>query len=236
VRIAALYDVHGNLPALRAVLRDVERERVDVVVCGGDVTWGPFQHECIELLRAVDALFLAGNCERDVLHGDSERDVWCRAQLDADDRAAIASWPLTIEVDGAGPGRIACCHATPRSDEEIVTRITPDDAVAAAFGDVAADVVVCGHTHVQYDRRLPAGPRVVNAGSVGLAYEDVPAAYWTLVGDAVEHRRTEYDLPAAVTALVGSGFPGADEVFGAALRGEVSPGEATAHFEAQRAS
>ena len=234
MRVAALYDVHGNLPALTAVLLDVEREGVDTIVCGGDVVWGPFQHECIDLLRRAGARFLAGNCERDVVSGDSEQDLWCRARLGEDDRAEIASWPATVELAVEGLGRVVCCHATPRSDEEIITSVTPDDVVTAALCDVGADLVVCGHTHVQFDRRPPGGPRVVNAGSVGLPYEHVPAAYWALLADDVELRRTEYDVGEAAAALVGTGFPHGDDVFGAALRGEVAPEKATAQFEARR--
>src|SRR4029453_14434072 len=125
MRVAALYDVHGNLPALEAVLRDVERVRVDAIVCGGGVVWGPFQSECIELLREAGALFLAGNCERDVLHGDSERDIWCRAQLGDDGQGEMGGWPTTIELDAGALGRVLFCHATPLSDEALVTRITP---------------------------------------------------------------------------------------------------------------
>jgi putative phosphoesterase len=236
VRVAALYDVHGNVSALEAVLLDVERENVDTIVCGGDVTWGPFQSECITLLRDVGARFVAGNCEHDVLHGDSERDAWCRERLTEADRAAIEAWPLTLQLDVGPLGSVLFCHATPQSNEAILTRITPDEDAVEALAGADSDVVVCGHVHVQYDRRLPGGPRLVNPGSVGLAYETMPAAYWALLDDDVELRRTEYDLDTAVAALVTSGFPEADDVFGVALRGEISPEEATAYFEAQRAA
>jgi predicted phosphodiesterase len=232
--VAALYDVHGNLPALAAVLAELEREGVTEIVAGGDVLWGPYQSECIALLRDAGAVFLAGNCERDVLHGSSDRDRWCRAQLTDAEQAFVASWPATHGTRVDGLGDVVFCHATPSSDEAILTRASPDSAVAEALRGVTADVVVCGHTHVQFDRSAPGAPRLVNAGSVGLAYELVPAAYWALLGPEVELRRTDYDLEAAATELLGSGFPEADEVFGAALRGEVSPDEATAHFESQR--
>jgi predicted phosphodiesterase len=234
VAVAALYDIHGNLPALEAVLAELEREGVNELVAGGDVLWGPFQSECIGLLRDAGARLLAGNCERDVLHGSSDRDRWCRAQLTESERAFVASWPATHAVRVEGLGDVVFCHATPRSDEEILTRATLDGAVAEALRDVTAHVVVCGHTHVQFDRRAPGAPRLVNAGSVGLAYELAPAAYWALLGPEVELRRTAYDVGAAQTRLLATGFPGVDEVFGAALRGEVSPEEATAHFESQR--
>jgi putative phosphoesterase len=234
MRIAALYDVHGNLPALEAVLADVRREGVDAIVAGGDVLYGPWQQECVERLHDVGALFVRGNCEREVLTAGTERALWCLSRLGDLDLEEIAAWPLTRELQVEGLGRIVFCHATPTSDDAMVTRVTPDDAVAAALSGVEADVVVCGHTHVQFDRRLPSGLRVVNAGSVGVAYEHVPGAYWALVGPDVALHRTDYDTEEIAEQVVASGFPGADEWFGAALRGETSPEEATAEFEGRR--
>ncbi len=147
VRVAALYDIHGNLPALEAVLADVRREGVDAIVAGGDVLYGPWQRECVERLREAAALFVRGNCERVVLTGESDRDRWCREQLGDLDVDEIAAWPLVREIEVDGLGRVVFCHATPSSDDAIVTRITPDDMVDQALGDVTADVVVCGHTH-----------------------------------------------------------------------------------------
>ena len=234
MRVAALSDVHGNLPALEAVLADVARERVDEIVVCGDVLWGPFQEECLVLLRDVGARALAGNCERDVLHGSTDRDTWCRERLGAAARAEVQGWPATIRLDVDGVGRVLFCHATPSSDTAIVTRITPDDAVAEAVGESVAEVVVCGHTHVQFDRQLPGGTRLVNAGSVGLAYEDEPGARWALIGPDVVLCRTAYDTEAAAAAIVSSGFPQADDLFGASLRGEIAAASATEHFEEQR--
>src|SRR5437773_477889 len=132
MRVAALYDVHGNLPALEAVLAELEQDPPDAIVVGGDVLWGPFQAECIRLLRDCRARFLTGNCERNVLHGDSDGDRWCRGQLDAAQLADVAGWPATIELDVDGLGHVLFCHATPRSDDEIITKLTPDDAVGEA--------------------------------------------------------------------------------------------------------
>ena len=101
-----------------------------------------------------------------------------------------------------GLGRAVFCHAVPGADEPIVTRITPDADVAELIGDVEAGLVVCGHTHVQFDRRVD-GVRIVNAGSIGMPYEDEPGAYWALVGPDVELRRTEYE-PADIEA---AGWP-----------------------------
>jgi predicted phosphodiesterase len=234
VRVAALYDVHGNLPALEAVLADVASAGVDEIVVGGDVLWGPLQAECIERLRAAGATFVAGNCERDVLTTSGETQDWCASRLDDETRAFVETWPMTVERSVDGLGRVLFCHATPQSDDEIITTLTPDDAVAEALQGVEADVVVCGHTHVQSDRSIFGSPRLVNAGSVGLAYQGSPGAFWALLGADVEHRHSVYDVDRALDVLGGAGFPSFQEVFGDSLRGLVPPETAAAAFESRR--
>ena len=105
--------------------------------------------------------------------------------------------------------------------------------MAAALGPIAADTVVCGHTHVQFDRALD-GFRVVNAGSVGMPYEGSPDARWALLGPGVELLATPYDAPAALETLAATGYPDADGSFGPMARGEISADEATALFEHRR--
>ncbi len=236
MRVAALYDIHGNLPALEAVLAELERESPGVIVVGGDVLWGPYQAECVQLLRDAGARFLAGNCERDVLQGDSEADRWCREQLDDDLRAEVARWPMTIELDVDGLGRVLFCHATSRSDDEIVTRLTPDEAVAEAIAGAVADVVVCGHTHVQVDRAIPGVPRLVNAGSVGLPCEGKPGAFWALLGGGVQLRTTLYPVDSALGRLADTGFPSVEDVFFDQVRGDVTAESASEYFESLRAT
>jgi predicted phosphodiesterase len=234
VKVAALYDIHGNLPALEAVLADIELEGVDEVVVGGDVLWGPMQSECLELLRNVGATFVSGNCERDVLHPHGDVDTWCYERLDESERAFVASWPPVVELDLAGLGKAVFCHATPRDDEAILTRITPDESVAAALAGIDAAVVVCGHTHVQFDRLVPGGLRLVNAGSVGLPYEGAAGAFWAIVGPDIDHRRTVYDVERALAVLGATTFPRFDEIFARALEGRVGADEATRRFESRR--
>jgi predicted phosphodiesterase len=236
VRVAALYDVHGNIAALESVLAEVESEDVDEVVVGGDVLWGPFQSECIGALRARDARFVAGNCERDVLAAVDESSAWCRDQLSPEELDFVAGWPATVELALDGLGAVVFCHATPRSKDEILTRTTPEADVAEALAGTVGNVVVCGHTHVQYDRRVDGAPRLVNAGSVGLPYQGEPGAFWALLDSEVELRRTPYDVDAAFASLAASGFPSAEEVFGEAVRGIASAESATAYFESKRQS
>ena len=119
MRVAALYDVHGNLPALDAVLAEVADEGVETVVCGGDVVGGPFPAEVLDRLAGLpDVHFVRGNADREVLGGTDEHGIdWEveRARLGPERLALVRSWPLTTELDVEGLGRVVFCHAVPRS-------------------------------------------------------------------------------------------------------------------------
>jgi putative phosphoesterase len=209
MRVAALYDVHGNLPALEAVLADVEREGVDQIVFGGDIASGPMPRRTLEVMRSVEAIFVRGNA--DVLattRPDPQIEAqvrWVFDKLDQEDIRWLAELPLSWSS-----GEALFVHATPRSIEEVVTPATTDERLAETLQGVDESIVVGGHTHMQQDRRVGRW-RFVNAGSVGMPYEDRPGAYWAIVGDDVELRRTDYDLAAAAAAIRASGWPGADE-------------------------
>ncbi|MCP9487894.1 MAG: metallophosphatase family protein [Gaiellaceae bacterium MAG52_C11] len=218
MRVAALYDVHGNLPALEAVLAEVDAAGVDAIVCGGDVAAGPFPVECLELLRAREAVFIRGNADR-------ELSPWLLEQLSPAERGFLAELPHVGSLDG-----VLYCHGSPRSDDEILTRVSPDERFRAALAAVEAKLVVGGHTHVQFERDVD-GARFVNAGSVGMPYEGRPGAFWALVSDElVELRRTPYALDAAVAAIRATGYPGTDDLCSTLLDPE-SPDEASAYFE-----
>ena len=104
MKVAALYDIHGNLPALEAVLAEIELEGgVDQIIGGGDVVWGPQPSECLALLLEVGAAFVSGNCERDVLSPDSDVDRWCHERLGEHERDTIAAWPLVVS-----DGEVVC--------------------------------------------------------------------------------------------------------------------------------
>jgi putative phosphoesterase len=223
-RVAALYDVHGNLPALDAVLDELD---ADVILVGGDFVAGPWPGETLERLRGLtgDVRFIRGNADRELTESTRQDDgprgaalAWIRTQLSVEQLAFLGALPLTDAFEVDGLGRVLFCHATPRSDDELLTSISPDERWARALEGVDADVVVCGHTHLQFDRGV-GDVRLVNAGSVGMPYESEPGAYWALLGPDVDLRRTPYEPG----DIAGSGFP--DEW------PELGPEEATELFE-----
>jgi predicted phosphodiesterase len=222
-KFAAIYDIHGNLPALEAVLEEIHASGIDEIVVGGDVLPGPMARETLDLLLAIDLpiRFITGNGDRVVLakmHGIETEEVpppfrdvirWTAAQLDARYETAIASWPAQLELDIEPLGSVLFCHATPRNDTEIFTRDTSDSRLLPVFDDVAAKLVVCGHTHMQFDR-LIAGRRIVNAGSVGMPFGD-PGAYWLELGPDVRLRQTRYDLEVAAERIRRTAYPQAHD-------------------------
>ncbi|HET9214919.1 MAG TPA: metallophosphoesterase family protein [Gaiellaceae bacterium] len=238
LRVAALYDVHGNLPALEAVLAEVDRSRVDLVLVGGDVANGPMPRQCLERLRALGdrAVFVRGNGDRELAApaaGDgiwAARARWAAEQLDAEQRSFLAQLPETSSVRVRGLGGVVFCHGSPRSDEEIVTALSSESRVASMLEDVTARTVVSGHTHVQFDR-VVGETRLVNPGSVGMPYEARPGAYWALLGPDVELRRTPYDAEAAAAAIRATGFPEAEELARENVLATPDPYEAAEHFE-----
>ena len=238
MQIAALYDVHGNLPALEAVLADPRCAATDLVVSGGDVVAGPMPAECVDRLEAEGdrVRYLMGNGDRETVWtttddpGFAESLRWSANRLGEERLARIAAWPATVELGVAGLGTVLFCHGTPSSDTAILAPATPDTDVAAVLAGVEAEVVVCGHTHVQFDREA-AGKRLVNAGSVGMPYEARPGAYWALLGPEVALRRTGYDLEAAAAAIRVSGFPEAGELADENVLKVPTAEEATEQFE-----
>jgi putative phosphoesterase len=241
MRILALYDIHGNAEALEAVLADQRAAGPDAVVVGGDTVPGPQAREALDRLAALGAPvhWVRGNGEREVAEAaaappGTEPDpgdlpavtaALTAAALGAERAAALGDQPLTVELDG-----VLFCHATPRRDDELLTRLSPGARWAAALAGVEAGLVVAGHTHQQDDRTV-GGVRFVNAGSVGLPYEGDGAARWLWIADGVpELRRTEYDAAGAGRRILASGWP--DEQSTAAALTEPLPAiEITQFFE-----
>jgi putative phosphoesterase len=234
VRVAALYDIHGNLPALEAVVRELVDEQVDAVVVGGDVVAGPFPEEVLTLLDSLDpdVRFVRGNADRELTAESAAPEPWRTWLTDRMRplRGRLDSWPeqLTLDVDGLGPTLF--CHATPRNDEEIFTDLTPDDVVAEMMAGTSAGVVVVGHTHMQTDRRV-GETRVVNAGSVGGPYEGRPGAFWALLGPDVDHRRTDYDVADLLERVGATDFPEPDSYYRESLLEPSARADVAAFFE-----
>ena len=205
MRILALYDIHGNPDALEAVLGDPRAGEPDAVVIGGDVVPGAFGATVLDRLAALSGPvhWLRGNGEREVAaavggpapaEGDNaaQMSAFTAADLGSERARPLGELPLTVTVDG-----VLFCHASPRADDELLTRISAPERWSEALAGVEAKLVVAGHTH-QQDDRMVDGVRFVNAGSIGLPYEGDGDARWLWIEDGVpELRRTAYDAAGA---------------------------------------
>ncbi|HEV2140631.1 MAG TPA: metallophosphoesterase family protein [Candidatus Dormibacteraeota bacterium] len=240
MKVAVLADIHGNLPALEAVLAEVDVAAPDLVVVCGDVASGPLPAETIDLLRALPgARFVQGNADRGLVTSfDGGRQSrlpgpaadWAAAQLSREQRDFLASFSATVAVDVDGLGRVLFCHGSPRSDEEMMTSETADERLREFMAGVDADVVVCGHTHMPFDR-TSGSVRVINPGSVGMPYGE-PGAHWALLGSEIEMRRTDYDRNAAAQRIRQSAWPGAEQFATSNVLSVPSKEEAFAFFRA----
>jgi predicted phosphodiesterase len=134
---------------------------------------------------------------------------WVGQQLPPEYERVMSGWPETLSMEIEGLGEVLFCHATPRNDSEIFTRLTPEERLLPVFEGVSAPVVVCGHTHMQFDRTV-GSVRVVNAGSVGSPFGEA-GAYWLLLGSDVQFRHTLYDLTQAAERVRGTNYPLAQE-------------------------
>lgn len=226
MRVAAIYDIHGNLSALEAALEEIRQTEVDLIVVGGDVLPGPFPRETIRCLLDLDipTQFIHGNGDREVLAQMSGVETdwyrtapekwrepvrWNAQQLQSEHQLLLAGWPPTCQLGIPGLGDVLFCHATPRNDTEIITRLTPEDRLLPIFQGLGVSMVVCGHTHMQFDRMIGA-TRVVNAGSVGMPFGE-PRAHWLLLSSDVQLRRTHYDLDRAAHLIRSSPYPQAED-------------------------
>ena len=218
--VAVLADIHGNLPALEAVLADAESSGAEAFVLLGDIALGPMPAPTLGLLAELGdrAVWVHGNCEREVVtafdggqlpepFGQSA--MAAAALMDRRERDQLEGLPLTVTLDIAGLGPTLFCHASPRRDDEMVLVDSPPERWSEVLAGVGASTVVLGHTHMQFDR-LAAGRRVINAGSVGMPYGP-PGAAWALLGPEVTLRRTRYDTAAAARRIAASGYAGADQ-------------------------
>lgn len=201
--LALVYDVHGNLPALEAVIADAEAAGVEGWVLGGDYAlFGGWPAETVERLRALErASWIRGNGERWTADPDAAPEnpvvpgaiVAARAALGEATVGDLASLPFSLPLEGT-----LVCHGSPLSDVESFLPDPGDDDERLLDGTEAPRVVF-GHTHLPFARSGPGGVELVNPGSVGMPFDGDPrAAYAVLSGDGrIEHRRVEYDHRAA---------------------------------------
>jgi predicted phosphodiesterase len=241
MRVAALYDIHGNLPALEAVLEELDDAKVDQVLIGGDVVPGPMPRETLARLLELDIPmhFICGNGELAALAQVEATDPdgvtywgttsgqplpeplrevirWTAQQLGPEYIGVLATWPKTLCLQIDGLGEVLFCHGTPRSETEAFTRSTSEELLLPVFEGLSASLVVCGHTHMQFDRTI-GRIRVVNAGSVGMPFGK-PGADWVLLGPNVELRHTPYDLLRASEHIRDTRCPQAHEFAGQVLQ------------------
>lgn len=234
MRVAALYDIHGNLPALDAVLHEIRQLGVDRIVVGGDVLPGPMPRATMARLLELDipAQFIYGNGDLAILAHMRATDPstvtywgttggtplpepfgelfrWTGRQV-REYQDVLENWPLTTTVEIDGLGNVLFCHATPRNETEIFTRVTPEERLLPVFAGVDASVVVCGHTHMQFDRMV-GRLRVINAGSVGMPFATT-GADWLLLGPGIELRKTNYDTAATAEQFRRTAYPMVEEM------------------------
>jgi len=223
-RVAALSDVHGNVPALEAVLADIEAAGVDLVVFCGDLTWGPEPTRTAELVASLGerAVCVRGNGDRFVLEllagkpPTTPREHWVPGRHSPEAARFIAGFRFNLVVEIAGLGSVRFCHGSPRSDNELITPGTPQDRFRELAAGMEERILVSGHSHLQFDRIVPDGDgggwRSVNPGSVGLPYHDAEPGFacWALLGPGVEQRRVRYDVSESVKRSVETGDPGSD--------------------------
>ena len=223
MRTAAIYDIHGNLPALEAVLDDIRQAHVDQIVVGGDVVPGPMPRETLASLLelTIQTHFIHGNGDREVIATRTSKETtavperfrevmrWNAQQILPEHERLLASWPLAVRLEIRGLGEVLFCHASPRNDTEVFTRFTSEEHLLPIFEGLDVTLVVCGHTHMQFDRMI-GKVRVVNAGSVGMPFGK-PGAYWLLLGPEVQLRHTSYNLEKAAERIRTTSYPQAED-------------------------
>jgi predicted phosphodiesterase len=232
-KIAIIADIHGNLPALEAVLAEIAAEGVERIICLGDVaTLGPQPREVIARLRVLNCPVVMGNTDDILLAlqsnpgvtglaGQTEYfDLWTAAQLTSDDLDYLRSFEPTVSVPLGDGATLLCYHGSPRSFDERITAETTDDALHEMLANTPAQVYAGGHTHQQMMCRY-RDTIVLNPGTVGFAKDAIPPAgpmrnpswaeYAVIASSGgrldVSLRRVPFDLDALFAAQDASGIP-----------------------------
>jgi predicted phosphodiesterase len=216
MRIAVVSDIHGNLLALDAVMTDLEKQGVDEVWCGGDIGWaGPWASECIGRVREQGWATVRGNTDVWIT-GDPQTidDPRQRTELEETARAhgiseENAAWLVGLPLGYSPAGSILLVHGTPESPFVAPMPDAPSAEFAPYEGKAA--LVVYGHVHKAFVRRLKDGTLVANAGSVGLPMDDETACYLLIDRDGPEftlrHRRVAFDRRAGLAQARQMGGP-----------------------------
>jgi predicted phosphodiesterase len=204
--LALLYDVHGNLPALEAVLADADEAGAERFVLGGDYAlFGAWPKETVERLRGLDATWIRGNVERWAADPDAEDVADPMRPAVARGRelqggalvAELAALPEQLVLEG-----VRYCHASPVSD---MRGFSPslDESDQELLAGVPEQRVVFGHTHIQFSRTTDDGVELVNPGSVGIPLDGDQRSAYALVADdgTIEMRRVAYDFQASADAV-----------------------------------
>lgn len=203
---ALLYDIHGNLPALEAVIADARSAGADEFVFGGDYALaGAFPQECVKRVERLSDAWIRGNTERwledpsDAPDDDLLRRLieYCRGELGGDRVERLFDLPPSVSLDGA-----LVCHASPH-DDMLTFMAEPTGGDHELLAHTEEEVVFFGHSHIQFQREAEGDRLLVNPGSVGLPFDgDRRAAYalWR-GGRDVELRRVEYDSDSYAGAI-----------------------------------
>jgi len=217
MRVAAIYDIHANHSALEAVLKEIKKADVDWVVVGGDLAWGPEPRQVMDCLMDYkdEFIFIRGNVDREVPYRygkeqglddfTAELNHWCADQLTEEQLKFLKGLPENTILDIDDLGEILFVHGSPRSDKEAIRIDTPENEILPMIEDVPQNIIVCGHTHIQFDRTV-GRKRIINAGSVGLQSR-ANGACWALFDTKVELKVTTYDTKEAAERILRSKAP-----------------------------
>lgn len=223
MRLAVLGDIHGNAPALEAVLEDIRAEHVDRIVVAGDVLAGPLPLETLALLMelGIPTHIVRGNHDTELqtilseekpgVMRQRENDIaqWIAGKLSAEHTQLVSSWQTTHEIEMDGWGNVLFCHATPHSDSYVFSCLTPESKLMPILRGLNASLMVCAHTHMQFDR-LVGDLRIANTGSVGMCVGRT-GADWLVIDEDIHFRHTDYDTVLAAERIRQSDYPHADE-------------------------
>jgi predicted phosphodiesterase len=226
MRIAALYDIHGNYPALEAVVQELHIAKPDKVVIGGDIVSGPMPNETMKCLMELgnDVVWVLGNGDVDVserkINGNINNSLseqakviteWVANIIDESMARFLISLPINHFIRDDKLGMIGFCHATPNDYNYVFTPVTPNGEVKKVFNNEMEGYFICGHTHIQFEKTID-NLKIVNAGSVGMPFSEEHGAEWLLLENGViRFMKTKYDIDLAKKQIKQTTYPFKDE-------------------------